>query len=162
MAICEQVGEQPVKGLFPRQVARVVTPGTVIEPGLLPGDANNYLACVVVESESDGGQAGRGVAYVDITTGEFAATELSGEDIQAALRAELARLRPAEVLHPEDLGACEMGCPGHLTSLAGLALRAGTLPGGAAAPFPGRRAGWVRAARAGGWRCGRRGRSCNT
>ncbi len=44
VAICEQVGEQPVKGMFPRQVVRVVTPGTVVEPGLLPGDANNYLA----------------------------------------------------------------------------------------------------------------------
>ena len=50
VAICEQVGDQPVKGLFPRKVTRVVTPGTVVEPGLLPGDANNYLACVVVES----------------------------------------------------------------------------------------------------------------
>ena len=47
VAICEQVGDQPVKGLFPRKVVRVVTPGTVVEPGLLPGDANNYLACVV-------------------------------------------------------------------------------------------------------------------
>jgi DNA mismatch repair protein MutS len=46
VAICEQVGEQPVKGLFPREVVRVVTPGTVIEPGLLKGDRNNYLACV--------------------------------------------------------------------------------------------------------------------
>src|SRR5512143_1305613 len=74
VAICEQVGEQPVKGLFPRQVTRVVTPGTVVEPGLLPGDANNYLAALVMESEAEsGGKAG--VAYVDITTGEFAATE---------------------------------------------------------------------------------------
>ena len=55
VAICEQVGEQPVKGIFPRQVTRVVTPGTVTEPGLLPGDANNYLACVVVESETESG-----------------------------------------------------------------------------------------------------------
>jgi len=37
VAICEQVGEQPVRGIFPRQVVRVVTPGTVVEPGLLPG-----------------------------------------------------------------------------------------------------------------------------
>ncbi len=114
VAICEQVGEQPVKGLFPRQVTRVVTPGTVTEPGLLPGDANNYLACVVVENED--GAAGRaGVAYVDITTGEFAVTELSGEDIQATLRAELARLRPAEVLHPESL-AWRNGQNIHMTS----------------------------------------------
>jgi len=96
VAICEQVGEQPVKGLFPRKVVRVVTPGTLVEPGLLPDEGNNYLVSVVVQE----GQAG--VAYVDITTGEFAATELNGADIQGLLRAELARLRPAEILHPED------------------------------------------------------------
>jgi DNA mismatch repair protein MutS len=111
VAICEQVGEQPVKGLFPRQVTRVVTPGTVVEPGLLPGDANNYLACVVA---GEGGAAA-GVAYVDITTGEFAATELSGGDLLTAVRAELARLRPAETLHPDTL-SLQDSLPGHLTS----------------------------------------------
>jgi DNA mismatch repair protein MutS len=114
VAICEQVGEQPVKGLFPRQVTRVVTPGTVMEPGLLPGDANNYLACVVVETQAEGGGKA-GVAYADITTGEFAVTELSGEDILAVLRAELVRLRPAEVLRPEALAAKD-GWPGHPTT----------------------------------------------
>src|SRR5512136_406709 len=103
VAICEQVGEQPVKGLFPRQVTRVVTPGTVTEPGLLPGDANNYLACVVVGESGPGLEGHAGVAYADITTGEFAATELSGQDIQAVVRAELVRLRPAETLCPDNL-----------------------------------------------------------
>ncbi|HEX9595417.1 MAG TPA: DNA mismatch repair protein MutS, partial [Anaerolineales bacterium] len=83
VAICEQVGEEPVRGLMPRAVVRIMTPGTLVEPGLLPGDANNYLAAVVVE----GSQAG--LAYADVTTGEFAATELEGA---AVLRAELARL----------------------------------------------------------------------
>ena len=56
VAICEQMGEEPVKGLFPRKVVRVVTPGTVVEPGLLPGDANNYLVCIVLdETHSSGG-----------------------------------------------------------------------------------------------------------
>ena len=108
VAICEQVGDQPVKGLVPRQVTRVVTPGTIVEPGLLPGDANNYLACVVLREER------AGVAYADITTGEFAATELSTGDIAASLRAELMRLRPAEVLHPDTLNLGE-GAPGHAT-----------------------------------------------
>ena len=49
VAICEQVGDQPLKGIFPREVVRVVTPGTVIEPGLLKGDRNNYLAGVVFQ-----------------------------------------------------------------------------------------------------------------
>lgn len=118
VAICEQMGDQPVRGLFPRQVTRVVTPGTIVEEGLLPGDANNYLACVVVvegEEAEGGNRLGRaGIAYVDITTGEFAATELSGEDIQPVLRAELSRLRPAEILLPENL-ALRDGLPGHLS-----------------------------------------------
>ncbi len=93
VAICEQVGSEPVKGLMPREVVRIVTPGTVVEPGLLPGDANNYLAAVV-QAE---GRAG--LAFADVTTGEFSLTELENP---AALRAELLRLAPAELLHPED------------------------------------------------------------
>jgi len=108
VAICEQVGENPVKGLFPREVVRVVTPGTLIEPGLLKGDRNNYLAGIVIQD----GRAG--VAYADITTGEFAATELHSEDISAAVRAELIRLNPAEVLAPDN-GDLPDGLPGHLT-----------------------------------------------
>jgi DNA mismatch repair protein MutS len=108
VAICEQVGDQPTRGLFPRKVVRVVTPGTLIEPGLLPADANNYLASVFIQE----GQAG--VAYVDITSGEFAATELYGEDIQALVRTELARLHPAETLLPEGQSLAN-GLPGHLT-----------------------------------------------
>ncbi|MDI6695938.1 MAG: DNA mismatch repair protein MutS [Anaerolineales bacterium] len=115
VAICEQVGDQPIKGLFPRKVTRVVTPGTVIEPGLLPGDANNYLACVVIEDAEGDHGARAGVAYVDITTGEFAATELSSEDIFGALRAELSRLKPAEILHPDTL-TLRNGLPGHATA----------------------------------------------
>lgn len=109
VAICEQVGDQPIRGLFPRKVVRVVTPGTVVEPGLLPTDANNYLAGVLVDGER------AGVAYVDITTGEFAATELGGAEILSSLRSELSRLRPAEILHPETLALTD-GLPGHLTS----------------------------------------------
>jgi len=109
VAICEQVGDEPVKGLFPRKVTRVVTPGTLIEPALLPGDANNYLAAIVVENER------AGIAYVDISTGEFAASEIEGQDIGLALRAELTRLRPAEILRPEGLTLPD-GTPGHLTT----------------------------------------------
>lgn len=102
VAICEQVGDQPVRGIFPRQVVRVVTPGTIIEPGLLPGDANNYLASVVfadvagMPAGSD--RASAAIAFADITTGEFAVTELPA----ASVTAELTRLRPAEILHPDD------------------------------------------------------------
>ena len=108
VAICEQVGEQPVKGLFPREVVRVVTPGTVVEPGLLDSDRNNYLAALVFAENQVG------VAYVDITTGEFAATELTGEDVLNRLRAELTRLHPAETLVPDSAEDFN-GQNGHIT-----------------------------------------------
>jgi DNA mismatch repair protein MutS len=108
VAICDQVGDQPVKGLVPRKVTRVVTPGTVVEPGLLPGDANNYLACIVWQD------ARVGVAFVDITTGEFAATEIIAGDMDTAVRAELMRLHPAEILH-SDSTPIENGLPGYST-----------------------------------------------
>ena len=96
VAICEQVGDQPDKGLFPREVIRVVTPGTVVEPNLLPSGRNNYLACYFMQD----GKAG--LAYVDISTGELAATELSGGNVDVLLRAELQRLHPAELLISEN------------------------------------------------------------
>lgn len=114
VAICEQVGDQPIRGLFPRKVTRVITPGTVTEPGLLPAENNNYLVCVVASAPIDEANAA-GIAYVDITTGEFAATELRASDLAAAIRAELTRLRPAEVLHPESL-PLHNGYPGHWTA----------------------------------------------
>jgi len=92
VAICEQVGEQPDKGLFPREVVRVVTPGTVVEPNLLPSGRNNYLACIFTQDKS------AGLAYVDVSTAEFAATELTDQDVFVQLRAELRRLSPAEIL----------------------------------------------------------------
>jgi DNA mismatch repair protein MutS len=105
VAICEQMGNTPVNGLVPRKVVRVVTPGTVTEPGLLPGDSNNYLASVILDDKA------ASVSYVDITTGEFAVTELPRE----ALRAELTRLHPAEILIPDNQ-ALNDGVQGHQTS----------------------------------------------
>jgi DNA mismatch repair protein MutS len=101
VAICEQVGEEPIKGIFPRKVVRVVTPGTIIEPALLTSDANNYLAAVVLSDEALGsGRLDAGlaaIAYTDISTGDFSVTELPAD----ALQAELARLQPAEIVQPE-------------------------------------------------------------
>ena len=90
VAICEQLSDPKAKGLVERDVVRVVTPGTVVEPGLLEGKVNNYLAAVVSDSEQVG------IAYVDITTSEFQTTQLSGERAPA----ELERLLPSEVLAP--------------------------------------------------------------
>ncbi len=112
VAICEQVGEQPAKGIFPRKVVRVVTPGTVTEPGLLPGDANNYLAAVILESSASSFGTTASVSYTDVTTGEFAVTELPLE----ALRAELTRLHPAEIIYADNQILPDT-ITGHLTAL---------------------------------------------
>ena len=95
VAICEQLSDPAAsKGLVERDVVRVVTPGTVVESGLLEQKTNNYLAAVI----EDGDIAG--VAYVDITTGEFATTQLP----VMGLSVELARIAPAEVLVPDEQG----------------------------------------------------------
>lgn len=94
VAICEQTGTTAIKGLFKREVVRVVTPGTVTEPNLVPANRNNYLAALALGASG----VGAGLAFVDITTGEFAATILQGPDVLAAIRHELTRLHPAELL----------------------------------------------------------------
>lgn len=93
VAVCEQMEEPNGRGPVDRQVTRVVTPGTVIEPGMLDAGTNNYLAAVILDERS-----GRsGLAYADITTGEFSCTELDDAD---ALGRELLRVQPAETLLP--------------------------------------------------------------
>jgi DNA mismatch repair protein MutS len=93
VAICEQLSDPATsKGLVERDVVRVVTPGTVLESSLLDQSVNNYLASVVEEGSL------AGLAYVDITTGEFATTQLS----QSQLLLELERISPAEVLTPRS------------------------------------------------------------
>ena len=93
VAICEQMTKPgETKGIIQRDVVRVVTPGTVIEPGLLDSKSNNYLASVIFNNQE------AGIAYVDITTGEFAATQL---DLRR-LGAELERLKPSEIIVPDD------------------------------------------------------------
>ena len=96
VAICEQLTEpQPGRTLVERDVVRVVTPGTVVEPSLLDQGANNYLAAVA----TDGEQAG--IAHVDVTTGEFAVTQVPA----AQVGQELARLAPAEVVLSKEADA---------------------------------------------------------
>lgn len=91
VAICEQL-TPPGKGLVERDVIRVVTPGTVVEPNLLASKSNNYLASLVIAGEE------AGIAYVDITTSEFATTQLPA----GRTMPELERLQAREVLIPED------------------------------------------------------------
>ncbi len=93
VAICEQMTEAG-HGLVERDVVRVVTPGTVVEPNLLAPRENNYLAALLP------GREGVGLAYVDVTTGEFAVCQFTAEQTNE-LTAELLRIAPAEILIPE-------------------------------------------------------------
>ena len=95
VAIAEQMADPAtVKGIVPRDVIRVVTPGTVVEPALLDDKRPNYLAAWVTDDERVG------LAHVDVTTGEFAVTQFSGDSLDAAQH-ELIRLAPRECLIPD-------------------------------------------------------------
>jgi DNA mismatch repair protein MutS len=97
VALAEQVGEVTGKGLVAREVTRVVTPGTVVEPNLLDEKRPNYLAAIL--TDDDGRRAG--LAFAEITTGEFFTTEFAGDNALGALEQELSRLAPRECLLPE-------------------------------------------------------------
>src|SRR5579863_9493876 len=115
VAICEQMElPGPGKKIVRREVIRVLTPGTASGVGLVGAKENNYLAAVA-RSAAAGAAAGAGaqtgtrgggrgaepvvgLAFVDLSTGEFRATEFSGEKAEARLRDELGILRPREVL----------------------------------------------------------------
>jgi DNA mismatch repair protein MutS len=105
VAICDQMEEAgPGKKLVKREVTRVVTPGTATEASLLRSHENNYLAAVC----RNGSRAG--VAHVDVSTGEFRATELDGSEVGAALES----LNVREVLVAESAAA---DLPGLRTAL---------------------------------------------
>src|SRR5580704_1498332 len=94
VAICDQMEEAgPGKKLVKREVTRVVTPGTATESSLLRSHENNYLAAVCRNGER------AGVAHVDISTGEFRATEMPGAEVNATLE----NLNVREVLAAESV-----------------------------------------------------------
>ena len=109
VAIAEQLSE-PGKGLVERAVTRVLTPGTVAEAALLPATENRYLAALAPLPDRTG------LAWVDVSTGEFAVLELTGPDREATLAEELARLAPAECLLPESQADPPVGA-GRITRL---------------------------------------------
>src|SRR5438477_5675076 len=92
VAICEQMEEAgPGKKLVRREVTRIVTPGTATDSSLLRSHENNYLAAVFTKGPRSG------LAYVDVSTGEFRTTELDSAELLATLET----LNVREVLHPE-------------------------------------------------------------
>ncbi len=104
VALCDQM-EDPryAKKLVKREVTRVVTPGTATDAHLLEPRENNYLAAMF---ESGGAI---GLAFADLSTGDFRATELEGSDPGARLSEELDRARPREVLLPGPARPAEKG-----------------------------------------------------
>ena len=108
VAICEQVTKPgETKGLVERDVVRVITPGTVVEPSLLDSKTNNYLTSLVIGDEE------LGIAYVDITTSEFATTQIP---FQRAIP-ELERLRPSEVITTTGAELSDLGLNAPVTRL---------------------------------------------
>jgi len=102
VALCDQLESTPAKGeLLKRGITRVLTPGTVLEEGLLAARLNNWLCAVVMEG------ACWGLAVADVSTGEFRVTERTGS---AGLHQELLQVEAAEVLWPAT-GPSPTWCP---------------------------------------------------
>ncbi|MEM9531759.1 MAG: DNA mismatch repair protein MutS [Pseudomonadota bacterium] len=98
-AIAEQIGDPATsKGPVERKVVRIVTPGTVTDESLLEDRRDNFLLCIC-------GSGPFGLAWLDLASGRF---HLAMADSEAALGAELERLRPAEILTSEDQPALPM------------------------------------------------------
>ena len=93
VAICDQM-EDPrlAKKLVKREVTRVVTPGTAIDSQVLEPRENNFLASVTWHNGT------AGLALVDLSTGDFRATEFCGDEALQRLRDEIDRMRPSELL----------------------------------------------------------------
>ena len=121
VAVCEQVSEPDGRGPVDREVVRVITPGTITETEMLPENKPNYLMAVLpIGNAATRSWDRAGIAYADISTGEFAATELEGENVGLLVLEELARLNPSEVLMPESWveGGVTLPDGNHLTSVA--------------------------------------------
>lgn len=98
VAICEQVEDpKATKGIVKREVVRVITPGTIIDTEYLDEKSNNYLMGIVVKKETIG------LTYIDITTGEFVASEKKKtEDYVYKILGEINKISPREVLIDEN------------------------------------------------------------
>ena len=100
VAICEQLEDpKTAKGLVKRGVVRIITPGTVIDPVMLPSSAAAYLMALT-PSEKGGDW---GIALLDISTGEFFVLALPAEGAIDNIRSEIARYRPAECIVPSSV-----------------------------------------------------------
>lgn len=103
VAICEQT-EEPTntKKLLRREVVRIITPGTAIDPQLIEPDKPSYLAAVC---SSGGSSPAFGVAFLDLTTGEFHATQTVGDDAWREILTNIQSFSPRELLFPASLAS---------------------------------------------------------
>src|ERR1700690_1841503 len=136
VAICEQM-EQPGPGkkLVRREVIRVLTPGTAAAASLVERKETNFLVAVArrtsvgATATASGRGAGRiqetaiGLAFVDLSTGEFRATGFAGEKAEARLRDELGILRPREILLPRPATLFPMAAATDLNGLGAVETR---------------------------------------
>lgn len=97
VAICEQTEDPKMaKGIVKREVVKIITPGTVVDVEALDAKSNNYLMSILkIENKF-------GIAYIDITTGEFKVTEVEKDDDFVKLFNEINKIEPKEVLVTED------------------------------------------------------------
>ena len=97
VAICEQTEDPKMaKGIVKREVVKIITPGTVVDVEALDAKSNNYLMSILkIENKL-------GIAYIDITTGEFKVTEVEKDDDFVKLFNEINKIEPKEVLVTED------------------------------------------------------------
>jgi DNA mismatch repair protein MutS len=104
VAICDQMEDPKLaKKIVRREVTRVLSPGTALDPALA-AEQSNYLAAVHITDTT------AGVAVLDLSTGEFRATEFSGTGASAQAMEELLRLCPAELIFPATRGPFGPGC----------------------------------------------------
>src|SRR5687767_4462331 len=100
VAICEQTEDaSKTKKLVKREVVRIVTPGTPIDPQLLEPRESVYLAAVCAQGETVG------AAFLDISTGEFRATQATGKDAWEKIVADIESYAPRELIFPQALSA---------------------------------------------------------
>ena len=93
VAICEQTEDpKAAEGLVKREVVRVVTPGTITDSTILNESQNNYLVGICIAKETIG------LAFVDVSTGEISATNLTGDDRVARAKSEIGAYQPAEAI----------------------------------------------------------------
>ena len=107
IALCEQMEDpKQTKTIVRREVTKVLTPGTAIDPSLGP-EQSNYLASVALKGSAS--SACVGLALLDLSTGEFRATEFSGANGWVAAVDEIGRVRPVELLYGAGLFATQNG-----------------------------------------------------